>query len=552
VSEATRRLEQVLTLHNLNEKQRQAVVCRDRDLLVTAGAGSGKTRTLVTRYLSLLAEGWDTRQVVAITFTKKAAREMRNRVRSDLLWLQSHSMDPDERSFWGQLVEGIDMARIGTIHSLCAEILRAQPVEAALDPQFEVLDEGIAALLKVEAVDAALAWAAEEPDMLPLFSALGIQSLQGLLSFLLERRLDVIELPAARKDSYIQLLQVLTGIMNSSGIDYFIQELEGLRTSGKLESDAGEKLSAQVEELLREWQKAGTCVQDKNLIGAASALYQSAGACVQEKDLIGAANALYTTRRKYMRRNLGKKDSIAKSIIKDLQDQYDQRLDPWIGGAKAGSDPPDTSIEARFLEIQPFVLRIFEQVEAYYRDERQSRRALDFDDLETGALNLLRNPTIRARWQNQIQHILVDEFQDTNVRQRDIVLALAGDKPGKLFVVGDARQSIYRFRGADVTVFTGMQAEMGRQAGETIELDETFRSHKPLLEGLDGLLETVMGANFDPDLPFDVPYSKLKAHRRDYDGPLQPPYIEILFKLERTPVRVVLPLPGRWLTVWSN
>jgi len=69
---------------------------------------------------------------------------------------------------------------------------------------------------------------------------------------------------------------------------------------------------------------------------------------------------------------------------------------------------------------------------------------------------------------------------------------------------------------------------MGRQAGETIELDETFRSHKPLLEGLDGLLEPVMGANFEPDLPFDVPYSKLKAHRQDHDGPLQPPYIEVL------------------------
>jgi hypothetical protein len=197
-------------------------------------------------------------------------------------------------------------------------------------------------LLKVEAVDAALAWAAEELGMLPLFSVLGIQSMQGLLAFLLERRLDVIELPAARKDSYIQLLQILTGIMNSSGIDNCIQELKGLHTSGKLESDAGEKLSAQVEDLLGEWQRSRACVQDK--------------------ELIGAANALYTTRRKYMRRNLGKKDSIAKVIINDLQDQYDQRLDTWIGGAKSGSDPPDASIEARFLEIQPFVLRILNKL----------------------------------------------------------------------------------------------------------------------------------------------------------------------------------------------
>src|SRR5512141_2561021 len=131
-------------------EQRPAIEVRDRDVVVTAGAGAGKTRTLVARYLALLADGLPLRSIVAITFTRKAAREMRNRVREAMrAYLEQPGLSADERERWLGYARELDAARIGTIHSLCTEILRAHPAEAALDPRFEVLDEGMTAALRL-------------------------------------------------------------------------------------------------------------------------------------------------------------------------------------------------------------------------------------------------------------------------------------------------------------------------------------------------------------------------------------------------------------------
>jgi len=137
--------QRVIDSFGLTKDQRISALERGRNVIVTAGAGSGKTRTLVARYASLLADGLSPRKVVAITFTKKAAREMRSRLREalDLLTLQAQA--PDERERWIDLRNQMDSARIGTIHSLCTEILRSHPAEAGIDPRFEVLDEGLAA-----------------------------------------------------------------------------------------------------------------------------------------------------------------------------------------------------------------------------------------------------------------------------------------------------------------------------------------------------------------------------------------------------------------------
>ena len=118
--------ERVLSIYKLTPKQRTVALERGRDIVVTAGAGSGKTRTLVARYACLLADGLSPRRVVAVTFTEKAAREMRSRVREGLGELVQKAEDDLERQAWLNLNSQIDSARIGTIHSLCAEILLKQ------------------------------------------------------------------------------------------------------------------------------------------------------------------------------------------------------------------------------------------------------------------------------------------------------------------------------------------------------------------------------------------------------------------------------------------
>jgi hypothetical protein len=203
----------ILKQFTLSPPQEQAVQARERDVVVTAGAGTGKTRTLVARYLSLLADGLPLRGIVAITFTRKAAREMRNRVRADIgRYLLETELEPAELERWQNCHNGLDAARIGTIHNLCGEILRSHPAEAGLDPRFNVLDEAQSGLLLQETVEAALAWAVQvasgptagptaEPDSLGtsfrhLFRLLGERPLQALIATLLRERAVMVELAA--------------------------------------------------------------------------------------------------------------------------------------------------------------------------------------------------------------------------------------------------------------------------------------------------------------------------------------------------------------------
>jgi len=153
---------------------------------------------------------------------------------------------------------------------------------------------------------------------------------------------------------------------------------------------------------------------------------------------------------------------------------------------------------------------------------------LDFDDLESGALDLLRIPAVADRWASEVEAVLVDEFQDTNERQREIADALCGGVHGKLFIVGDARQSIYRFRGADVSVFRRVQRDLQARRGKHFELKRTFRTHEGLLQEMDGLLAPILGEDDDPERLYRVPYTALDADRKKPDLARAPPFTELI------------------------
>ena len=187
----------ILSQFNLKGSQLQAASETNPAIAVTAGAGSGKTRTLVARYLYLLESGYPIRSLIAITFTDKAAREMRSRIRTEIgKWLTNPALplkdDAGESADWQKIFNEIDAARIGTIHSLCAEILRAHPAEAGIDPHFSMLEEGLAAVLKAQAVELTLSWAANDPQTAGLFGFFKEGELRQILSSILNRRLDFI------------------------------------------------------------------------------------------------------------------------------------------------------------------------------------------------------------------------------------------------------------------------------------------------------------------------------------------------------------------------
>jgi len=499
-------------LSDLTAQQQHAARIRGRDVIVTAGAGSGKTRTLVARYLSLLEDGCSPRQILAITFTEKAAREMRNRARRVVRGRAEASTTPAERVTWTALEAGMDAARIGTIHSLCAEVLRAFPAQAGVDPEFEVVDEGLSAMLRQQAVDQALAWAVQSPDAAPLFASFSPQALERVLSFLLARRLDAqaaITADTGDGSRWHEAVRLrLQAWIDSPDVAAPLADLQCLADSGNLLQDAGDKLADQVTAFLSDWQAIQTAL----------------AAC----DDFAAATLLFALRRSRMGLQAGKKTSQARSCLNSLRDSYTAHIAPWLGGDDPKDAPPDPAAETAFSADLPRLATLFGQAQAAYRQSLDERFALDFDDLEQKALDLLRIPEVCSKWQSELSAILVDEFQDTNSRQRDIVDALLGDTPGRVLVVGDARQSIYRFRGADVTVFRSMGKAITARGGESVELDLTFRAHDGLLRTLDPLLEPIMGQGDDPDRPFAVPYTPITAHRHDPRAGVRSPFVELV------------------------
>jgi ATP-dependent exoDNAse (exonuclease V) beta subunit len=154
------------------EAQRQAIETRRQRVIVSAGAGSGKTRVLVERFLRLLEENplWKVADIVAVTFTEKAAREMVSRIRREIRSRIEQAESAEARHRWRTHRNALDSARIGTIHSLCAAILRAHPAEAGIDPAFSVLEEIKADMLLEQAIEETLNAAARQSSRAALSS----------------------------------------------------------------------------------------------------------------------------------------------------------------------------------------------------------------------------------------------------------------------------------------------------------------------------------------------------------------------------------------------
>ena len=513
----------ILSLMQFTPTQTQAVTTTNAHVVITAGAGSGKTRTLVGRYLRLLEAGLPLRSLVAITFTEKAAREMRTRIRETIQeWLAKQNVPHHDA--WQETFAHLDAARIGTIHSLCAEILRAHPAEAGLDPAFDVLDENAAALLRARAAESALAWAATDPGAARLFGPLTEHQLRNAVSNLLAHRLDATVAFAALDDDPLvvweqAVAEAVAAYADAPDVQAAIADLTTLRQSGHLLRDAGDRLAPQVKELLAAWSEIETA--------RAAADWET------------TLSSLFALRRSHLKGRAGK-GGRAKDAVTALREAYDATLRPWLGGQKSNDKPADWALDRQAAELLPHLRRLFDRAAQEYTRLKDDLEALDFDDLESRAAGLLtRDPAVRARWQREVRAILVDEFQDTNERQRQIVYALSAFSPplpvgeigvesegNTLFIVGDAKQSIYRFRGADVAVFRRVHSDVTAAGGRHFDLDLTFRAHQRLVAATNALLAPILGQSEDPARPYEVPFAPLRAHRQAPRDGIAPPFIE--------------------------
>jgi ATP-dependent helicase/nuclease subunit A len=487
---------------NFTPEQHTAVTIHDRNLIVTAGAGSGKTRVLVERFIALLDAhpDWKLTDLVAITFTEKAAREMRDRVRDAV----RDRVASDSSSHWREQESLLDNARIGTIHSLCAQILRANPAQVPVDPGFEVLDENEAHLLVIDAVEQALAELVELPagELLVAYTVREVRQVLTEYASRSEAETFIAALEDQTPESLLQIwrerqaeqaIKCLTAVRQD---DVLWESISWSPEGGFPPPESDDKLLAVWEDV---WALAEQ-LQSDDPEEVYSALLEFKAVI----ELRGRAA------KNWGGGDLGKAVlAESKAVLENIRETAKAYVANW---AKPLDESDERAAELLFLWRD--AIRLTSDI---YHRLKAERAALDFDDLETLTVNLLReHPEIAARYASgEFKHVLVDEFQDTNARQRDLVYRLCGYQdhqptmpPGRLFVVGDPKQSIYAFRGADVSVFNRVREEILEMDGQEIPLSRSFRTHETLVNGFNYAFAQILTAGDDAVSRYEVAFGE--------------------------------------------
>ena len=453
----------------LNERQKEAVIKFDTDLLVMAGAGTGKTGVLTHKYMYLLkTKKCEVPQIVAVTFTRKAADEMRARIREQLK-NEYRISSGKEQEFWSRQQELLEVSsHITTIHGLCFSILTQHPVEAGIDPQVTVLDEGEEYLLKAKVAKnalSALLTGDEAKSMLQVVLSLGsnffLENLTGLYSALKDAGEEIETLSArgeaTRNETDLEELK-----------SKLFSEIELLKNKS-----CDLKLTSRAEQLLSDFFSRWTELKAE---------------VVRAESLVG--------------NGLEAMEDILSYLPKNLNQQLKPELERVHGIIAFIKTALATKEAAAQKPVLMKYLRLFDQE---YTEIKRAEGKVDFTDQQFLVRKLLREyPRIREEYKNRFYYLMVDEFQDTNSLQWEIIRLLSGEgyQGGRLFLVGDLKQSIYRFRGAEVEIMTKLAETYPNAHGQVLVLDQNYRTKPQVAAVINEVCHTIFATE-------DFPYHPL-------------------------------------------
>ena len=430
----------MIDLSGLNERQRKIAETLDEPLFVEAGAGSGKTFTLTQRVAWALSPGSgeggaafldSLDQVLVITFTEAAAREIKERVRTTL-----------RRAHMDEAALAVDDAWISTIHGMCTRILRRHALDLGLDPAFRPVMGLEADALYEAALDAAMGEARASEEFRPLVEEHGIggpkvgssgyTGLMGLVDELYQKGCSLV----GGLDALLPAAGDKDGVARAMG--ELLMRVEELGAQ-KLGSASANKVAAALE-ALRGFDKLASGERTADAADAA----------------------------------------LAQIVLPNRSSKI-----PEIGAAKDALDLAKAEVAfSRVAHLAPVLLALTRRFAERYEGLKRDKSVLDMDDLVRLALRAVReNDDVRRAYAGHFRLVMVDEFQDTDEMQLELIELLAGPGARHLCTVGDAQQSIYRFRGADVGVFRGRGAGVA-EAGR-VRLDTNYRSHADILALVD-------------------------------------------------------------------
>ena len=432
-------------------------------LAVTANAGSGKTRVLVERFVRALIEGVPLSEVIALTYTEKAASELRRRIADRITDQLTRAQNAGEIARIETIRDEFATAFVGTIHAFCARVLREYPVEAGVDAAFSVVTGLDAADLLRESAMEVLRGVFRGD-----FPSVSRDRMMDLVRRMEKRRVVDVLLRLVEKRDLVERLCTGGGIYCASDDeilsrwDRFIErtvseELQSeslLRDLDRLVASAKENHRAKARTMLATI-RSGTDAHSRAEAFIELATWGVTGEGTPRKNsLSDEADVKAEARRVHERRKL---------------------LDPLLGPVVAGTV---TDRHRALLSETRLLLTLSGAVASRYDERKREDGRLDFDDLQLKMRTLLHNESVRMQLARRFRYIMVDEFQDTNMLQLEILLPVLEDlSSGNLFIVGDPKQSIYRFRDADVRVFDRARETIASVAGpsSTVSLKESFR-----------------------------------------------------------------------------
>lgn len=455
----------------------------DTNFLVEAGAGSGKTSSLVKRITSLITNGKNKiSEIAAITFTKKAASELMERLLNELEDRHNSETDPTIKENLYDAINNFDQCFTGTIHSFCSGILRERPVEAGVDPDFDEIDDSDEFGLITEVWNEFIkSTRAENPDMLKLTEKIGVSPEELQDSFVMLNKYPEIKIHAEKsekpdlKPAVKKVLEICKEASKyipdeepDKGYDAFQKNVQSTLRLLEYRNLYEDKYAI---EILTKFEKTPKITQNRWLDKKTAKNFQD----VILPDLV--ENTVYPVLRKHRE------------------------------------------------HIYTYFIDFFQDALTYYENKRNQESILNYNDLLTLTSKMLRNNSkVREYFQNKYKTTLVDEFQDTDPIQAEIIMYLTGEdlketdwsklrpKKGSLFVVGDPKQSIYRFRRADIDIYNFVKEIISQTGGEILELTSNFRSLNSIADYLNPVFEERFPESGDR---YQAPMAKIRAIREN-------------------------------------
>ena len=446
--------------------QEKCIRTLDRALVVSAGAGSGKTFTLTERIAHAFECGYvdDIQQVLAITFTKKAAGEIKSRLKAKL-------------RFIGRIDQAlkVDDAWVSTIHGMCSRMLKAHAIELGIDPAFKVVEGQVQETLIQKAINDVLEIARVDGfghSLGDLFSEYNARSQYGGIS--VESMMRSIMSAVGSCPDGFDAIEFPSGLSDPLSVLMTARELvETLVQAAGAEKDSGKKDAFLLV-------ATGVCEKIDKLVESYAEGREDAARSASQ----AALDALKVLSSMKMSRDFGT------ASYKSMVDEVEPRFGECVMALRLAASQENLAT----------LLNLAVKAQQLYSEQKHALGVLDNDDLLIMAsLMMEKRPEIAAQYADKFKIIMVDEFQDTDQMQVNMIRRLAGPGACRLCTVGDAQQSIYRFRGADVLVYEKhLESVKAADEDAVIELPDNFRSHGDILSLVDRVFEqpSMFGGQF--------------------------------------------------------